>query len=57
MNHFSLTLQQIADYHKDGYVIVKDFLSHPEVEKLYNIATGDDAGENSDVDAMPRLRQ
>jgi ectoine hydroxylase-related dioxygenase (phytanoyl-CoA dioxygenase family) len=42
MNPFQLTSQQIADYHRDGYVIVKNFLSAAEIEKLYAIATGDD---------------
>ena len=42
MANFQLTQQQIADYERDGYVIVKDFLSAGEVDKLYKIATGDD---------------
>jgi phytanoyl-CoA hydroxylase len=42
MANFQLTQQQIADYERDGYVIVKNFLSAGEVDKLYMIATGDD---------------
>jgi len=42
MAQFQLTRQQIADYERDGYVIVKNFLSAAEVDKLYMIATGDD---------------
>ena len=42
MENFQLTQQQIADYERDGYVIVKNFLSAGEVDKLYMIATGDD---------------
>lgn len=36
-----LTPQQIADYHRDGYVIARQFFSPAEVEKLYAVATGD----------------
>src|SRR5579871_2408353 len=42
MANFQLTQQQIADYKRDGYLIVRNFLSSAEVEKLYGIATGDD---------------
>ena len=42
MSNFKLTPQQVAAYKKDGYIIVKDFLSCAETEKLYGIATGDD---------------
>jgi len=42
MAAFQLTQQQVAAFEKDGYVIVKNFLSPEEVNKLYTIATGDD---------------
>src|SRR6201991_4490721 len=42
MKKFQLTQQQLADYERDGYVIVRSFLASDEVEKLYKIATGDD---------------
>ena len=42
MKDFQLSSQQQADYERDGYIIVKDFLSAAEIEKLYGIATGDD---------------
>ena len=42
MQQFKLTAEQTASYHKDGYVIVKNFLSKQEIDKLYGIATGDD---------------
>ena len=42
MANFQLTQQQITDYERDGYVMVRNFLSAGEVEKLYMIATGDD---------------
>ena len=42
MANFQLTRQQIDDYQRDGYVIVKNFLSSGEVDKLYTIAIEDD---------------
>ncbi|CAN5599534.1 phytanoyl-CoA dioxygenase family protein [soil metagenome] len=42
MKTFQLTTLQIADYHKDGYLLVRNFLREAEVNKLYGIATGDD---------------
>jgi len=42
MANFQLTRQQLADYGKDGYLIVRNLLAPGEIEKLYNIATGDD---------------
>jgi ectoine hydroxylase-related dioxygenase (phytanoyl-CoA dioxygenase family) len=41
MEKFNLTPQQASAYERDGYLIVRDFLSAPEIEKLYAIATGD----------------
>ena len=32
----------MTDYTRDGYIIVRNFLSPAETEKLYGIATGDD---------------
>ncbi len=42
MNHQSLTAEQTAQYHRDGYLIISNFISKPEVELLYNLATNDD---------------
>jgi phytanoyl-CoA hydroxylase len=42
MQDFQLTPQQVAGYERDGYLIVRDFLSQPEVDKLYRIATADE---------------
>jgi phytanoyl-CoA hydroxylase len=42
MSNFKLTQQQIADYNRDGYVIVRNFLNAEEVKKLYRIAIEDD---------------
>ena len=41
MTNFQLTQQQLADYEKDGYLIVRNFLAPGEIDKLYAIATGD----------------
>jgi len=41
MSTSSLTPQQIESFNKDGYVIVKNFLTPAAVEKLYNTAIGD----------------
>jgi hypothetical protein len=43
MANFQLTPQQVAGYHRDGYIIVKNFLTKEEVDKLYSIAIEDDA--------------
>ena len=49
MSTTALTPQQIASYHKDGYVIVKKFLEPKAVEKLYGTAIGDNAMENNAI--------
>ncbi len=41
MPQFRLNPEQIASYHQDGYLVIPNFLSQPEVDKLYGIATGD----------------
>ena len=41
MTNFKLTAAQIATYHKDGCLVVKDFLSNEEVKKLQDIAFED----------------
>lgn len=43
MTHFQLTDQQIAQYNRDGYLIVKNFLQQEEVARLYKIAVEDSA--------------
>jgi phytanoyl-CoA hydroxylase len=54
MSDFFLTPQQIANYEKDGYVIVKNFLSAKEAEKLYNVAVGDDTMSSHAYDVNDR---
>ena len=41
MQNLQLTPQQIESYNNNGYLIIKNFLSKPEVDKLYAVATGD----------------
>jgi len=43
MANFQLTQEQIADYGRDGYIIVRNFLTQGEIDKLYKIAVGDDS--------------
>jgi phytanoyl-CoA hydroxylase len=42
MSTFQLSLEQVNDYHRDGYLIVNNFLSRAEADKLYKIATADE---------------
>jgi len=49
MSTTTLTPQQIASFHKDGYVIVKNFIAPKAVEKLYGNAIGDNAMENNAI--------
>ena len=42
MDPISLTQGQIADYHRDGFLIVKDFFKKEEIERLYDVAIHDD---------------
>ena len=42
MDYFQITPTLINDYHRDGYIIVRNFLSAEETSKLNEIATGDD---------------
>jgi phytanoyl-CoA hydroxylase len=43
MAQFQLTPEQIAGYNRDGYIIVQHFLAASEVQRLYSIATEDEA--------------
>ena len=38
MGSFSLNASQIADYNRDGYIVVKNLFSTEEIEKLYRTA-------------------
>jgi len=50
MSKFQLTKDQIASYHSDGYLIVREFFNKEESTKLHNIATEDDAMKNNSID-------
>ncbi|HEY1020179.1 MAG TPA: phytanoyl-CoA dioxygenase family protein [Sediminibacterium sp.] len=47
---FAFTASQIAAYHQDGYLLVKQFCTKPEVNKLYNTALEDDAMRKNALD-------
>ena len=48
LNEF--TQEQINSYHKDGYIIIKNFFSKQEVDKMYDIAIQDDAMAKNALD-------
>ena len=50
MSRFQLTEDQIASYHRDGYLIVREFFNKEEVSKLHSVATEDDAMKNNSID-------
>lgn len=50
MANFQLTPQQLADYARDGYLIVRNFLKKEEVDKLYVIAIEDNAIQKHSFD-------
>jgi len=45
-----LSAEQVKSYHKDGYVIIKNFCSEAEVDKLYSVALQDDAMSKNALD-------
>lgn len=47
---FAFTSSQIAAYHQDGYLLVKQFCSKFEIDKLYNTALEDDAMRKNALD-------
>lgn len=47
---FALTSSQIAAYQQDGYLLIKQFCSKPEIAKLYNTALEDDAMRKNALD-------
>jgi ectoine hydroxylase-related dioxygenase (phytanoyl-CoA dioxygenase family) len=50
MTHPNLTAQQTAQFHRDGYLIVPNFISDAEVELLYDLATNDNILRNNAYD-------
>lgn len=45
-----LTPTQIADFNRDGYILIKGFCSKEEVNKMYRTAIEDDAMRNNALD-------
>ncbi|HVZ57547.1 MAG TPA: phytanoyl-CoA dioxygenase family protein [Chitinophagaceae bacterium] len=45
-----LSDEEVARFHRDGYVIVRQFFSAPEIQKLYSIAVGDQVVREHAVD-------
>ena len=50
MNHSKLSPQQISDYHRDGYIVVKKFCSSEEAKRLYASAIEDDVLKKNALD-------
>jgi len=46
----AFTSGQIADYNRDGYLLIKDFCSKAEINKLYKTALDDDAMRKNALD-------
>ncbi|MDF3076471.1 MAG: Phytanoyl-CoA dioxygenase protein 1 [Sphingobacteriaceae bacterium] len=47
---FALTEQQVASFHEDGYLIVKQFLNQAETQKLLDIAVEDSVMSKNSYD-------
>lgn len=45
-----LTTEQIRAYHQDGYLVIKQFCSREETDKLYTTAVQDDAMSKNALD-------
>lgn len=45
-----LTPQQVAQYEKDGYLLVRNFCSKAEIDRLYSVALQDDAMKKNALD-------
>jgi ectoine hydroxylase-related dioxygenase (phytanoyl-CoA dioxygenase family) len=50
MTTSGLTSQQIADYNRDGYLLIKGFCSQQEIDRLYSVALKDDAMRKNALD-------
>jgi ectoine hydroxylase-related dioxygenase (phytanoyl-CoA dioxygenase family) len=50
MSFKRLNPDQIADFHRDGYVLVRNFCSQQETDKLYKTAIEDDAMRKNALD-------
>jgi ectoine hydroxylase-related dioxygenase (phytanoyl-CoA dioxygenase family) len=45
-----LSAEQIASYHRDGYIVIKGFSSDAEIDRLYTTALNDDAMRKNALD-------
>lgn len=45
-----LHIDQLKKYHNDGYLVLKNYFSHAEVEKLYSTATADQSIKQNALD-------
>ena len=45
-----LSAEQIAAYHRDGYIVIKGFCSAAEIDRLYTTALNDDAMRKNALD-------
>ncbi|GAB3219321.1 phytanoyl-CoA dioxygenase family protein [Algoriphagus aestuariicola] len=50
MNDPKLTSNQVADFNRDGYILIKGFCSKEEVTKMYRTAIEDDAMRKNALD-------
>jgi ectoine hydroxylase-related dioxygenase (phytanoyl-CoA dioxygenase family) len=50
MGNSRLSEEQVELYHQQGYLIVKNFCSKPEIDKLYGTAVQDNAMKNNAMD-------
>jgi ectoine hydroxylase-related dioxygenase (phytanoyl-CoA dioxygenase family) len=50
MSSKKLTEDQIKDYQRDGYIVIKSFCSRQEIDKLYATATGDSSIQDHALD-------
>ena len=50
MSFKAFTAAQMADYNRDGFLLVKNFCSQPEIDKLYKTALEDDAMSKNALD-------
>jgi len=50
MPSLKLSKEQISEYHREGYVVVRGFCSSEEIERLYKVALDDDAMRKNALD-------
>src|SRR5688572_7600160 len=50
MAALKLSVSEIQQYERDGYVVVKNFCSKKEIDRLYNVALQDDAMRKNALD-------